>query len=488
MDQEIKNININMSVFDSHPKEKNINKLLNNIAPNKSMNYSSVNPCELNYNNNKDQNGKIIKNIITEDKLLHVFIKYIPISILSYNKEKNRLLTKNNNKNNNNGKCLYNNIHIESITLLGKDVIYNKEEFDKNNKNNINKENKDNNRYNEEEDNLVDCFDNIKNNKKIKSSTLKSTDNNKNNNNNTSDNKDIISNNHNNIYINEDMNNSLCYLISLLQNMYDDIKKSILYTFFKNLRKIKTNSLFYNSIKNKGKTSININQSNFIKDIRNKKKTFNEYLKLTKKTSTKNDINININKTIQDNSFDINKKVIKNKNDININTSFRNNNKLSLNLNLTTINDNNKKTKKKSTTNEINDEKENIKKKKLAKLGKIFNNLNQENNIINAIKEQFLDWNNKNDLLIKNNCKSNNNKYQVKTFNFTQMINNKKDETNNNNFCIKELNDEFERKIKVFRNKLIKFYLDKKYHENEFYKRKKEKRIYGKRKIDETKK
>ena len=28
---------------------------------------------------------------------------------------------------------------------------------------------------------------------------------------------------------------------------------------------------------------------------------------------------------------------------------------------------------------------------------KLFNNLNQENNIINAIKEQFLDWTNKND-------------------------------------------------------------------------------------------
>ena len=35
---------------------------------------------------------------------------------------------------------------------------------------------------------------------------------------------------------------------------------------------------------------------------------------------------------------------------------------------------------------------------KLAKLGKIFKNLEQENNIINAIKEQFLEWSNNNNL------------------------------------------------------------------------------------------
>ena len=34
---------------------------------------------------------------------------------------------------------------------------------------------------------------------------------------------------------------------------------------------------------------------------------------------------------------------------------------------------------------------------KLAKLGKLFKNLEKEKNIINTIKEQFLDWTNKQD-------------------------------------------------------------------------------------------
>ena len=50
---------------------------------------------------------------------------------------------------------------------------------------------------------------------------------------------------------------------------------------------------------------------------------------------------------------------------------------------------------------------EQLKKIKLAKLGKLFKNLEQENNIINTIKEQFLDWTNKQD---ENSKKDINNK------------------------------------------------------------------------------
>ena len=44
---------------------------------------------------------------------------------------------------------------------------------------------------------------------------------------------------------------------------------------------------------------------------------------------------------------------------------------------------------------ENSEKKEQLKKEKLAKLGKLFKNLEKENNIINSIKEQFLDWTNK---------------------------------------------------------------------------------------------
>ena len=52
-------------------------------------------------------------------------------------------------------------------------------------------------------------------------------------------------------------------------------------------------------------------------------------------------------------------------------------------------------------------EKEKIEKKKLAKLSKLFNNLNKENNIINVIKEQFLDWANKNENQFENSINVN---------------------------------------------------------------------------------
>jgi hypothetical protein len=105
-----------------------------------------------------------------------------------------------------------------------------------------------------------------------------------------------------------------------------------------------------------------------------------------------------------------------------------------------------------------------IRKKKLAKLGKIFNNLNQENNIINAIKEQFLDWTSKNDFPkrskfgnrnIDDNLTNNrvkNKEYEVKTFNMKFKFN--KDVYIENET---EIYEKFKRKLKIFRNKLISY-------------------------------
>ena len=59
-----------------------------------------------------------------------------------------------------------------------------------------------------------------------------------------------------------------------------------------------------------------------------------------------------------------------------------------------------KKNENEDKNNDTN-KKNKIKEMKLAKLGKIFKNLEQENNIISAIKEQFLEWSNKNNMELK---------------------------------------------------------------------------------------
>ena len=90
----------------------------------------------------------------------------------------------------------------------------------------------------------------------------------------------------------------------------------------------------------------------------------------------------------------------------------------------------------------------------MAKLGKLFKNLEQENNIINTIKEQFLDWTNKNDINLKqekekNEKENKNNKknYALRTFNVNNNILLKNDKCN--------LEEKYERIINNFRIKLI---------------------------------
>ena len=127
-----------------------------------------------------------------------------------------------------------------------------------------------------------------------------------------------------------------------------------------------------------------------------------------------------------------------------------------------------------SKKDEINIEKEKEKQKikeiKLAKLGKIFKNLEQENNIINAIKEQFLEWsnNNKFDLRKSDNRnlkESGNKKYGIKTFDMKFMFNNSLNEDIQNTKENKE-SEIFEENLNNFRIKLITFSL-KNYDKNE---------------------
>ena len=103
---------------------------------------------------------------------------------------------------------------------------------------------------------------------------------------------------------------------------------------------------------------------------------------------------------------------------------------------------------------------------KLAKLGKIFKNLEQENNIISAIKEQFLEWSNNNNLNLRksgnieeeSDKKIRNKKYGIKTFDMKLMFNNPFYDENKNNKNHYE-NNEFEEILEKFKNKLIIFSL-----------------------------
>ena len=106
----------------------------------------------------------------------------------------------------------------------------------------------------------------------------------------------------------------------------------------------------------------------------------------------------------------------------------------------------------------------------MAKLGKIFKNLEQENNIINAIKEQFLEWSNNNNFDLRkrdnrNLQQSENKKYGIKTFDMKFMFNNSLNEDNIQNIKENKGSEEFEENLNNFRIKLIVFSL-KNYDKN----------------------
>jgi hypothetical protein len=451
----------------------------------------------------------IVKNVGTEDKRLHVFIKYIILENFGI-KNKDRLLSKLLNMENKIKYKYYDqskfiNEHTDSIALNNNDVnnennkkIYirnsnvlntNKDKYFNDNKNNIKKIDEENDKKE-----IIIHYKKKKDNKyKVFTSRGKEEEKPKNKNGNLENSEENIINND----INDEIKNSINYLISLLQNVYDDNKKSILYNFFKNLKKIKTNSLLY-KVKNL-KSDLNININNVIDMKRNRK--IND-ISLQKNINSRNTENVReISEDEDKNRFNNTQEVHMGKN-INENSLLRSNKK-SINNEDKDINnkkesllgsikelkekaikirkkksersivdkDNNIKeideTKEDQKLNErknIEEEKDDIKKKKLAKLGKLFNNLNQENNIINAIKEQFLDWTSKNDFPkrgkfgngnIDDNLTNNrvkNKEYGVKTFNMKFKFN--KDVYIENET---EIYEKFKRKLKIFRNKLISY-------------------------------
>ena len=279
------------------------------------------------------KNEIIIKNVHTKDKKLYVFIKYVKLK--NYNSSS---FSSN--------KLFYS--HTDSISLIRK----------YNNQNNI---------YH---------FENI-NSKSL------------NKNNEEKNQKEKFKYNSNS---SEDDDTSIIFLINFLQNIFNDNKKTILYNFWRNLKKIKTNYILQNKIKTK--KTINksreqkIENNNIIElqNYRNNNNLIKNKLSIT--SSGNKDREKNANKP------NIIKKINLNQNNINA---------IKYNKSCNNIFDkSNKKNEENSLENKDKSQDESLKNEqlkmiKLAKLGKLFKNLEKEKNIINTIKEQFLDWTNKQD-------------------------------------------------------------------------------------------
>ena len=191
-----------MNIISLKKSEKNnlkTYKSINNIiSPIKNI------PKSNNFNRNQNIKGKkreelIVKNIHTKDNKLNIFIKYIKMK--NYFKKKSFK-----------DKLFYS--HIDSISLI-------------------------NNKY-------IDMNNFIKN-KKISTEIFNdalniSADN---------DYKKVIKNN--NSKLKKDNENKIIYLFNFLENLFNDNKKTIIYFFWKNLKKIKNNFILKSSIQSNGK-------------------------------------------------------------------------------------------------------------------------------------------------------------------------------------------------------------------------------------------
>ena len=371
--------NKNMNIIYLKKNERNFNNnSLNNFMSNSNKNIFSY-PRSPNINNNKNEfndknnsenkkeskkNEIIVKNVHTKDKKLFVFIKYVKIKNF-------------NSKSAYSDKLIY--AHTDSISLMKK--------------------------YNNQK--KINCNEN-RNNRSLNRSIQEINQ------------QETIN---NDSY--EEDDSKIVYLINFLQNLFNDNKKTILYNFWKNLKKIKTNYILQNSMKAKYK----INKNN---EKQNENKNIIELPNYRNCNLIKNKLSVNIakNKDKEENKKynmikykqKIDKKITSNNNDINI---------IKYNKSCNNIFD--KKAQKNQENSLDNKEKsidetikqEQLKKIKLAKLGKLFKNLEQENNIINTIKEQFLDWTNKQD---ENSKKDINNKdkrkYGKETYDNINIFNN----------------------------------------------------------------
>ena len=471
------------------------------------------------FNKSNKYSEIIVKNVCTKDKRLHVFIKYVELgnNLIKRNKKFNRKLSSSHtdsitlrtqNYNHRSFSLVNNFINNENDfdnAILEKNRTYNfateKKIFSyKDNQVNDNKEKEKNKLRNKKLTNIGE--EESQSNQKI---TLNNS----------------ISSTEEKNSKNEDINNSIIYLINFLQNLLDDNKKLILFNFFKNLKKIKTNALLHTSIKNKVKNKSkneniinsqrynnkNIIEINNFNNYKNLNRSTDIKLKDEKKKNLKNELSKSLNTKItrnKNNDFNLshiiskphlkeenllidnklNNKTIKDKlNKHHYNTSFNKNNiynstnnSIYLDKKDSLIEDSLKPKEQtiNSKRDEINIEKEKQKQKikeiKLAKLGKIFKNLEQENNIINAIKEQFLEWSNNNNFDLRkrdnrNLQQSENKKYGIKTFDMKFMFNNSLNEDNIQNIKENKGSEEFEENLNNFRIKLIVFSL-KNYDKN----------------------
>ena len=396
------NININERIKKYNLKSNIFKK------NNRSFNYQKN---ELNKDNYNEIKEKIITNLKSKDKKLSVLIKYI-----SFKNEHQNRKRKNYNKND------FFAIHTDSLFIIAH--VNNKYEKDSKNEK-IHRTKYKHNNF------ILNRYGEYLNELNINYSS-----------------KNMDKKNYNNIFItNEKNENVIQYLISLLQNIYNDNIKQTLFIFFKNIRKIKRNSLY---------SSMQFEKRNNF-GIFNKKVYYNHLKKNNFKTESSNEKNnkkegndnfnfgeniqdlSNESKTINNDCFFTNKS----RNQLDINNNIKFDNILNRKRNIKTY----------ETNNNEND-KDLIEKKKLAKLGKLFNHLNKENNIINTIKEQFLNWTNKNEIQNNSRLKNDNDeeiqnsiKYKVKTF----------DKVNRNDKKTIEKGEK--EKINKFRYKLISFSL-----------------------------
>ena len=387
----------------------------NNIAINRSLNYRKN---EIGLDNYDELEEIIIKNVSTEDKRLFVFIKYIPFI-------KNIKWIINESFDNND---LY-VIHTDNIKII-----------QKKGNNNIQTKNYKHNRIYQ---NKVLYKGYSKDLNDENGYLLKNIE------------KNIDKNNYNKLYSSKDnISTAFKYLISLLQNIYNDNIKQVLYIFFKNLRKISRKTLF---------SSMKFGNS-YIRLLKNAAQEYlNENFFQTELSNvTRNKIEENINNPL----YNVSHSISTEKNVINSNSVIFDNNGGNKLKNENIINERNhyinEFDKQKEKTGELikKKEKEKIEKKKLEKLEKIFNNLNKENNIINTIKKQFLDWTNKNRIklistlnndFVNEDNSSKTKEYGVKTFDMKYLF--KKGISEN------EI-DDFEKIINIFRYKLISFSLN----------------------------
>ena len=360
----------NLNIISLRKNEKNILKnylsINNIISPIKNI------PKNKNLSRSQDKKSKkgeelIVKNIHTKDNKLSIFIKYIKVKNYLTNKSfKNKLFYS----------------QIDSISLI-------------NNKNNKVKN------INQEKKIRIKIFNdalNISADEDFK--------------------KDI---NSNNLKMDKAYENKIIYLFNFLENLFNDNKKTILYIFWKNLKKIKNNYILQNSIHSNEKISTVKSNNNKIADNKNiiELTKLNPSIRKTRNKDEKNNSIFNIMKSggiLEDKN---NKK--SNVNNILFNKSFNN------------IYDKNEIKMENKTDIE---NKEKLKKIKLEKLGKLFKNLEEENNIINTIKEQFLDWTNKNVMNLNQEKDINKKEYNLRTF----------DINNNNKFAKNEKRNNFEDK------------------------------------------